>query len=353
MRSGAALLLAGILLASSGCGGSGPEAGTENGAGTGTTTETSTGTTDTGTTSTTEPTRCSEEEGVITGYLQLAERDECGPVLRQEILFRAERISTGPGGTVEFDTREVGNCKLRPEAVVLIRPDPGTALRLLAGAIACDAETGGERIRLEAPGTEIEVTGTLFTLIASGDSTTVKVHDGTVRMRSTTEPDGWQDLSSGTSQAAGLVAAGEPAAVVDYQLEEWEPDLLEALRLGVITVPAKDLPALTAETAAEGGSVVTQTEEEGAVLEERQLVRALPLITTADLQGERRRQFVTAGDTVVCVGSFSSLAATFTTLRETFGPEVTLVYTPFEFPEPEEETTSTETSTTPTETGSP
>jgi len=349
MRAAVALLLAAALLPAAGCGGAGPVAGTGTTEPVETTTETETGTT----TSTTEPARCSQEEGVITGYLQIAERDECGPVLRQEILFSVERLSTGPGGTVEFDTREVGNCKLRPEATVLIRPDPGTALRLLAGAIACDAETGGERIRLEAPGTEIEVTGTLFTLIASGDSTTVKVHDGTVRMRSTTESDGWQELSSGTSQAAGLVAAGEPVAVVDYQLEQWEPELLQGLTLRVITVPAKDLPALTAESAAEGGSVVTQTEEEGAVLAERQLVRALPLITTADLQGERRRQFVTAGDTVVGVGSFSSLVATFAMLRETFGPEVTLVYTPFEFPEPEEETTSTETSTTPTETGSP
>ncbi|MEX2646893.1 MAG: FecR domain-containing protein [Gaiellaceae bacterium] len=350
MPSGAVLLFAAILLASSGCGGGGPEAGTQTGGDTGTTTGTSTATTETGTTST-EVERCVEEEGVITGYLEVVQRD-CGPVLRQETIFRADRLSTGPGGTLEFDTREIAGCKLRPEAAVLIRPDAATALRLLAGAIACDAETGGETIRLEAPGAEIEVTGTLFTLIAGGDNTTVRVHEGTVRVLSTADPDiGWRELSANGPEAAGVVSVAQPLEVVEYQLEEWEPELLQTLKLGIVTLPPGELPALT-RRAARSGSVVTETEAQAGVLKERNLVQHIRLVTTAELGGERRRQFVQAGDTVVGVGSFSDLLATFAGLREAFGPEVTLVYTPFAFPE-EEETTSTETSTDSTETTSP
>jgi hypothetical protein len=351
MRSGTALLLAAVLLASFGCGGDGPEASTQTGASTGTTTSASTATTETGTTSTGEVARCDEEEGVITGYLDVAERD-CGPVLRLEALFRADRLSTGSGGTVEFDTRQISGCKLRPEAAVLIRPDAATALRLLAGTIACDAETGGEPIRLEVPGAELEVTGTLFTLTAGGDTTSVKVHEGAIRVLSTAEPEaGWRELTAGGPDAAAVVSAGEPLSVVEYRLEDWEPELLQSLKLGIVTLPAGELPGLTSRPAM-SGSVVTDTEAQGDVLKEQNLVRRVPLVTTAEL-AEQRRQFVRAGDTVVGVGSFSDLVATFAGLREAFGSEVTLVYTPFAFPEEEEEETTTETSTDSTETGPP
>lgn len=359
MRSGLAILIAAVLLAS-GCGGGGEAGGTTT---TGPDTQTDTGGT-TETDQTTGPTRCAEEEGLITGYLDPAERDDCGPAERLETLFRADLLTTGEGGTLQYclaspdcalDPPEGTNCDMRPEASVLIGPDAQTALQLLGGTVDCVVE--GEHVRLTAPGAEIEIDGTSFTLSASDDTTTVKVHEGTLRILSTADRDaGFQVLpEAGDEQrAAARLSTDEPLQRITYVTDAFELERIAILRLGIIILPPGALPELTSEAAATGGSVVTETSDQGTALQERELVVALPMMTTADLGKRTLRQLVRPEDTVVGVGSFSALQATYEGLRATFGADVTLVYTPYTFPETT--TTGTEGETTPsapTETGPP
>jgi hypothetical protein len=291
------------------------------------TTESDTTTTDTST----ENQPCSEEEGEILGYLPVAKHD-CGKgkAVRQEKVFRADRLTTETEGTLEFHTSTIDTCKMRSETSVVIVPDDDTALRLLNGTVACNVEPGATRTVFAVPGAEIEITGTLFTLTAVDESTTIKVSGGTLQVRATVSPGAVQEVSAAEpDRRAAVVSDGEPLQYVEFAISPEEFDLIAAVRNHIVTLPPEALAPLTDQTAANAGTVLTETKDQGQLLRERGVVaRGLPLVTTGDLALQAPEEFVQVGDTVVGVGSFSALEPSFSRLRETFGDRVTLIYSP-------------------------
>jgi hypothetical protein len=354
----AGLLTATAVILAAGCGESNETVTTATQATTATqtgNTETSetTETTETGTTST-PSTRCVQEAGLVLGYNPTSERDFCSPrVLEQRELplFDSDQLRTSSIGELQFRTEELTRCEMRPDAVVVVRPGAGTALRLGSGTVGCQVDPGGPEVHLDVPGAVIDVRGTLFTLAAVAETTTITVHTGSLFVRSTADPAAAPAELRDRQQA--VAARDRPLRSVDFQVGQAEAELVVRIRLGVLTLPPDALSELMQGGAASEGTLVTETAGQAKLLEERELVPALQPLTTSSIQRRSRLDLSARPDLVVGVGSFEALAPAFERLRNALGPDATLVHSPFAFPKgttPDPTTTTVEGTTTATTT---
>jgi hypothetical protein len=348
--------LVGAALLAAGCGGS--EAVSTGGTQTGTTATTAT----TGTTATTStggrPETCSEREGAVRTLLPEA-RLRCGeaeptvPVESGDALFGGDRLTTNANSRLVFTLGLSGNaqlCGMEPGSSAVIRPDPETALRVLGGTVGCEPSTA---MKLAAPGVTITTTGTLFSLAVEGETTTIRVYEGTLEVRS--EADSAVRTLSAAPEAQAcpeegvqaVVSPGEAMRSTAYELDPGERELVHIVALRVALLPPSALQGVTERTQS---AVVTATEDQGRVLMRRNLIQVAPLVAPAIEQAETPP--VQPGDTVVGVGSYDALSSTFCRLRAQLpAGELKLYYTPYSFPKSQQGTTSTETGTTSTETG--
>jgi hypothetical protein len=349
-----AILLAAVSVAA-GCGGGGHEAVTTATTGTDTTVTTDTGTT-------TEEQQCLDRQGTVSDLFPVA-RLECGteatPVETGDALFRGGRLTTERESTLAFELNlapsGTARCALSEESAAVIRPAPDVALEVLDGAVSCEVSAAAT---FKAPGAEIHTTGTLFSLTASGDTTTIKLYEGTLDVNSEAGAGIGQLSAAGeacpTSATQALVSRTQPAQVTAYVPDLAELQVVAIVKLHIGLVPPNALEPLTNSLAASKATVIAATEEQKEVLQDRNMVQQLPLVTIATLRERSAEQPVQAGDTVVGVGSFPALADTFCRLRNTFPSDLRLLYTPevrsqtsTTSTETETETSSTETETTP------
>jgi hypothetical protein len=353
-----AILLAAVSVATA-CGGGGGEAVTTTG------TNGTTDTTATTTTGTTTPEqRCLEREGTVSDLFPVA-RLECGreatPVETGDAIFRGNRLTTERESTLAFDLdlapSGTARCALQEDSAAVIRPSPDIALEVLDGAVGCDVSAAAT---FKAPGAEIHTTGTLFSLTASGDTTTIRLYEGTIDVDSSAGG-GIEQLSATgeacpTNATQAFVSRAQPAQTMAYVLDPGELQIVAIVKLRIGLVPPKTLEPVTNALAASTATVITVTEGQKQVLQDQNIVQQLPLVTVATLRERSAEQPVEAGDTVVGVGSFPALVDTFCRLRNTFRSDVRLLYTPDAFSQTattSTETETTETSSTGTETTPP
>ena len=344
-------LAAAAFLFVGGCGGSEVVDTTES------TTTTATGTTGTtgGTTSTTTgststtkgPDRCDEEAGRVTSYSPTGERDRCQPLVlerRETTLFSGDRLTTDGIGSLTFDTRQLTACDMKADSRVVVRPDSETELQLLDGTIGCTITATGIERELAIPGARVRVRGTLLILTATGGTSSVKVYDGTVDVRSTSDPSAAPvQVSSGN---LAEIVPGQTLRTAAYTPVGAERALVDRLRLGILTFPPEALSELAQGGIATRGTLVTETEEQAKFLAGQNVAANMRPITTASLR-RRSARGLSEAKLVVCVGSFAALVPAFEQLRRELGPDATLVFSPYSFPA--DRTTPT-TTTTPTST---
>jgi hypothetical protein len=354
--STAGKVVAAALLFVAGCGtsdaidttGTATTTGTGGTATTGGTSTTST----TSSTSTTRP-RCDEEAGLVTSYYPTGARDFCRPRVfeqRDTPLFSGDRLTTDSIGSLTFDTRQLTGCEMSPDTGVIIHPDAATELELARGTVGCDADATGRVIRLRIPHATVEVRGTLFILTAVGGTGSVKVFDGTVDIRATSDPSAVPVQVSGGSLAEA--APGRPLRTDGYTPTESEQALIDRLRLDILTFPPEALSDLAQSGVARRGTLVTETQEQAKELSARNLDGGLQPITTASIRRRSARALPEGATLIVGVGSFAALMPTFEQLRRELGPGATLVYSPYAFSAgrttPGTSTTTTTTTTTTT-----
>ncbi len=269
------------------------------------------------------------------GYLPVIERDRCEPrrLLLDETLFAADRLSTGLGGRLDFHTAAIDQCTMREDAVVFLRPTSSTALRLVSGTIVCQITPGGPEVRLEAPGAEIEVHGTLFSLNATASGTTIKVRDGQVLVRSTAEPRSTATVGSESQVFASVGRALTGPSTLAFA-DSLEKDLFDAVRLGIVTVPSGEIGEFLASRNRTTGAVITQTEGQGRLITDQNPgLQLVPFTTESVRAGSVHRSRRSIDDTVIGVGSFSSLLPAFEQLRADLGETAVLAYAPSDFSE--------------------
>jgi hypothetical protein len=278
------------------------------------------------------PARCTTPEGNVDGYLPVIERDRCEPrrLLLDETLFAADRLSTGLGGRLDFHTAVIDQCTMREDAAVFLRPTSSTALRLVSGTIVCQI-TPGPEVRLESPGAEIEVRGTLFSLSATADGTTIKVRDGELFARSTAEPRSTATVSAENQVFAPVAGALGRLSTLAFA-DSLEKDLFDAVRLDVVSVPSAEIDEFLASRHRTSGAVLTQTKEQGKVVtSQNPAVQLVPFTVEAVRAGSVRRSRRSIDDTVIGVGSFSALLPAFEQLRAELGETAVLAYAPSDF----------------------
>jgi len=358
MRAAVAVLVS-ALLVSAGCGGDGEAVttGTTGTGGTGTTGTGGTGTTGTG--GSTQPAGCTEQAGEIVALLPIAQRgcnEANSSVESGDRLFGGDELTTTASPStltfeLELASSGTAHCGMSPDGAALIRPDADTDLEVRAGTVSCDAPAAA---RFTAPGAQVDVTGTLLSLTAEGDATTIKLYDGTVDVRSTADGS-VQQLSSPSGQgcprsaAQAVVTTSEPMQQTAYSVDPGELAVTGIVKLRIGLVPPSALEGLAAGMSESKTTVVTATEEQRNVLLDRDLVQQIPLVTAAAQPAE---QPIQPGETVVGVGTFAALFDTFCRIRGDV-PDARLLYTPFAFaagPTTDTGTTSTESGTTSTET---
>ncbi len=300
--------------------------------------------------------RCTEREGRVDGYLPIIGREGCGALLLGETLFAADRLSTGTQGKLEFHTRRLTQCTMREDGADVVQPDRDTALRHVRGTIVCRVDPGGPRVRIETPGAEIDVRGTLFSLTVTGSGTIISLREGRLFVRSTADPDSTKEVA-----AVGLLLASSgqpPLRRIRFREGPRDRQLFDALRLGIVTVPADRIGELLRSRNRSVGAVVTETRVQAKLVIARNPgVRLVPFTTASILDGSSAEIANQGIDTIVGVGSFNTLLPAFERLRADLGASPALAHAPFDFGETTETGTTTTTTTTTTgtqtETGPP
>lgn len=345
---GPAFLLVPALVLAVGCGGSGESATTGSSADT---EGNGSPRTDTSGSDGVTTVTCQDPAGSVAGYVPVTERTPCAPgrLLVATTLYAADRVATAAGGQLDFTfTALQADCKLRGAAV--IRPDERTALRLLSGLLSCRVEPGGPKVRLATPGAELEIVGTLFSLDAEGNGTTIDVYEGTLRVTSTLDGSvidvvGGKSLFIRADEAplpppvGTTTAPGPPAA---------EPRLVTLTRLGVVTVTAEGIEQFLATRPDGDGALVTQTAGQAGVVAAL-TPTAPPKVVTVDEISQGAEETVS---TYVVAGAFDTLRVALEALRARHA-DAAIAFVPFVFPdEPVGETTDTGTETQGTDTQS-
>ena len=352
MRAAAALLGCAILLAAA-CGGGGGEAVTTATTGTG-----ETGTTGTTATSGGDGTQgCNEKAGEVKQLLPTARRG-CNEATftagSHDSLFAGYELATSGSSsllTFQLDLASgTAECGMSDDAAALIRPDPAIDVKVLAGTVSCSASAV---VTFAAPGVEATNKSTLFSLTVDGDTTTIRLYEGTLEVRSTADGTVQQlDPPAPTAEANCLSASqavattSEPMQQTDYTVDASELTTTAIVKLRVGLVPSATLEGLAAGMSEAKATVVTATDAQKKVLLERDIVRQVPLMTVAALRQPSVEQPIQPGETVVGVGSFPALLPTFCAIQRDVA-DARLLYTPFAFAGG----TTTDTGTTSTESG--
>jgi hypothetical protein len=362
MRAAAAAAACALLVAA-GCGGGGGEAITTGTTGTGESGATGA----TGTTGGDGTPTCTEKAGEVVDLLPVAQRG-CSkaslPVETGDALFGGTELATESVSALKFDlelaSSGTAHCGMSSDAAALIRPDADTDLEVIDGSVSCDVPSAAT---FAAPGAKVDVTGTLLSFTAEGDTTTIRLYDGTIDVHSTADGSTQQmsapvgaGASCPTSASQAVVSTSEPLQPKEYSLDPSELATTAIVKLRVGLVPPGALQGLAAGMSESKATVVTATEDQKAALLDRNLVRQVPLVTVAALREPPGEQPIQPGETVVGVGEFTALFPTFCRIRGDV-PDSRLLYTPFAFSSggttstgTESGTSSTETETTSTET---
>jgi hypothetical protein len=221
--------------------------------------------------------------------------------------------------------------------------------------VSCDVPAAAT---FSAPGAKIDVTGTLFSLTAEGDTTTIRLYEGAMEVHSTADG-GVQQLSAPPgvscppSAAQAVVSKSVPMQQTAYVFDPAEFAILGIVKLRVGLVSPAALEVITGAMSESKATVVTATDDQRQILLGQNLVGQIPVTTAAAVEEPPEGQLIQQGETVVGIGSFPALFESFCGIRSDV-PDARLLYTPFTFASTtttSTETTSTETGTNLTETG--